>query len=184
MPAAAKPSAALMALALTLCACSHAERQVWENTFKTDVEDAFVTDDAFGCVRALTQVGRAYYTNVNGHLDATLAVARNPAGGTYPVGTLVTLQPAEAMVKRAPGFSPETQDWEFFKLEVVDGKTVIVERGTTGLKNIAGGCAECHMPAAKTYDMVCASGHGCEELPGIALKLAERALERDERCGG
>ena len=36
----------------------------------------------------------------------------------YPVGTVLQLIPTEAMVKRHKGYSPSTDDWEFFALKV------------------------------------------------------------------
>src|SRR5262249_60416159 len=43
--------------------------------------------------------------------------------GGYPVGTILQLFPAEAMVKRKPGFNPEGGDWEFFKLSLEQTKS-------------------------------------------------------------
>lgn len=165
-----------------LSACATVSPQTWTNTWQGGGEDAFVTDDAFKCLKSLTKVGNTYYDNVNGHLEETLAVARNPQGGAFPVGTIVSLQPGEAMVKRAAGFSPGTYDWEFFKIKVVDGKSVITERGTTEMKNIAGSCVGCHEPAAKQFDLVCATGHGCKPLPGFVQNMALKSAEKDERC--
>jgi len=128
-------------------------------------------------------VDKSYYANVNGHLEQTLRVAADPEGATFPVGTIVQLAPVEAMVKRHAGFSPETGDWEFFKLAVVGDQAVIVERGTTAIRNIAGTCQSCHAPAAG-HDWVCATGRGCEPLPKFVLRAAIKSVEKDPRCGG
>jgi hypothetical protein len=90
--------------------------------------------------------------------------------------------PNEAMVKRHAGFSPETGDWEFLKIKLVKDQAVITERGTTEIKNLAGGCAECHAASAESNDWVCGEDYGCEVLPGFILKQAEKAVAKDPRC--
>jgi hypothetical protein len=149
--------------------------------FTTDGEDARLEAADFGCLSGLERVGRVTVRNVLGHQEEALSAARG--SGVYPVGTVLQLAPSEAMVKRGAGFSPETGDWEFFILDERRGETTIVDRGTTEPRNIAGSCAGCHAPAAASgHDWVCMSDHGCEPLPGIALKLADRALRKDSRC--
>jgi hypothetical protein len=66
----------------------------------------------------MTPVRGFFMDNLEGDLNATLAVAEATEGGTYPVGTLIQLFPGEAMVKQpgGGGFSPDTGDWEFFEL--------------------------------------------------------------------
>lgn len=157
-------------------------RQDWENIYKGEAEDAFLTDDDFRCITEGEKIGNSYYRNINGHLEETLAVARNPEGGTYPVGTMVQLFPGEAMVKRAEGFSPETNDWEFFVIEVVEGQTIIADRGTTEVRNPLGTCMKCHGMAAPQFDLVCATDRGCKKLPGFASKLAAKEVANDLRC--
>jgi hypothetical protein len=163
-----------------LLACGP-QRQTWAPPDAAPEPDAFLVDDDFGCFRDTAQVGRAHFWNVLGDDAGTLAAASGQVD-TYPVGTVVQLAPIEAMVKRHEGFSPETGDWEFFKLAVVRGETVIVERGTTEIGNIAGGCAECHAPAAASNDWVCADSHGCDPLPGWILKKAAKDTQNDPRC--
>ena len=103
---------------------------------------------------------------VLGRLDETLAVAQNPEGGAYPVGTVIQLIPTEAMVKRAPGFSPLTFDWEFFFLGVSASGTTIEARGTTEVVNGFGGnCYDCHVKAEPQWDLVCETDHGCDPIP-------------------
>lgn len=90
-----------------------------------------VNDDTFSCIRDMTPVRGFYVDNLSGDLDGTLAVANAAEGGVYPPGSVVQLVPGEAMVKRAPGFSPVTNDWEFFELDTsaagteIDRKSVV-----------------------------------------------------------
>lgn len=77
----------------------------------------------------MTPVRGFYVDNLSGDLDATLAVANAADGGVYPPGSVVQLVPGEAMVKRAPGFSPVTNDWEFFELDTSPAGTEIRKRG-------------------------------------------------------
>ena len=84
----------------------------------------------------MTPVRHFYVDNVLGNLTATLAAANAPKGAPYPPGSVVQLVPGEAMVKREPGVSPATGDWEFFELNV-DGKgTKIHKRGFTDEQSI------------------------------------------------
>jgi len=69
-------------------------------------------------------------------------------------------------VKRRAGFSPATNDWEFFFLSVSPEGTVIEVRGADEVVNRFGGnCASCHSAADPQFDMVCEDDHGCEPLP-------------------
>ena len=130
------------------------------------VEDARLDADAFENVNLMTRVGDHFVDNVRGHLAQALAVARSPKGGRYPVGTILQLVPQEAMVKRAPGFSPSTNDWEFFSLDVSAKGTRILSRGGAKVLNRFGGsCASCHAAAASRFDFVCGNDHGCAPLP-------------------
>ena len=135
----------------------------------------------FGCLTDWPAVGHTRYASLTGQLDAALAVARNPAGGELPPGTLVVLQPSEAMVKLNPGASPQSDDWEYLKLKVGRSGVEIKARGGAELKNIAGGCHDCHKAAA-AHDNVCAGDHGCEPLPAFVVKAALKAVEKDPRC--
>src|SRR5690606_25193964 len=74
------------------------------STSTTVVEDVVVEADDFKPLADMTPVRDFFVDNVAGDLDGTLAVANDPDGGTYPVGTVIQLVPFEAMVKRAPGF--------------------------------------------------------------------------------
>jgi hypothetical protein len=130
------------------------------------VEDARLGADAFRNINLMTRVGDHFVDNVRGHLAQALAVARSSTGGRYPVGTILQLVPQEAMVKRAPGFSPSTNDWEFFSLDVSAKGTRILSRGGAEVLNRFGGsCASCHEAAASRFDFVCGTDHGCAPLP-------------------
>src|SRR4029077_12657819 len=137
----------------------------------SSTEDADLVAADFPNVNTMTPVGDHFIANVRGHLDEALAVARSPKGGRYPVGTILQLVPQEAMVKRAPGFSPATNDWEFFSLDVSARGTRILSRGGAKVLNRFGGsCASCHAAAASQFDFVCGTTHGCAPLPiGPAL---------------
>jgi len=122
-----------------------------------------------------------FVDNLAGDLAATLAVAESTDGGTYPVGSLLQLVPGEAMVKRAPGFSPATNDWEFFELDVSEQGTEIRVRGGDEVVNRFGGsCASCHAAADTQFDLVCEDDHGCEPLP-ISRTVIETIQASDPR---
>ncbi len=117
-----------------------------------------------------------------------LSVARSADGGTFPVGTVVQLNPAEAMVKRAPGFDGTSNDWEFFTLDVSDAGTTITARGGgSSVSNANGTCLGCHLPAQAQWDLICGddpdggalTAHGCIPLPVPNSVLASLM---DPRC--
>jgi len=148
------------------------------------VEDLDMRAEDFECIRNWDKVRGFFVTNKLGHKTETLAVA-NAGEGTYPVGTVIQLVPFEAMVKRRPGFSPASNDWEFFAIkDNADGTTTIVERGgTSDVKNQFNGkpCLDCHALAKPQYDLVCEKSHGCESL-GIPDSVIENAQKADKRC--
>jgi len=145
-------------------------------------EDPILDADDFGCILDLPKVHRFHITNVLGDIDASLAVANSPNGGTYPVGTLIQLVPTEAMVKRAPGFAPQANDWEFFSLSVSAQGTEILDRGAEQVVNAFGGnCHDCHSKAAPQWDFVCEQDHGCDPLPFTAEQI-EAVQNADPRC--
>jgi hypothetical protein len=130
------------------------------------VQDAKLGAADFVNINTMTRVGDHFVTNVRGHLAEALAVARSATGGRYPVGTIIQLVPQEAMVKRAPGFSPSTNDWEFFSLDVsAKGTTILSRGGVKVLNRFGGSCASCHRGAQPQFDFVCGTTHGCAPLP-------------------
>jgi hypothetical protein len=123
-------------------------------------------------INTMTRVGDHFVGSLNGHLNASLAVAHSAKGGVYPVGTVIQLLPTEAMVKRHKGYSPSTGDWEFFKLSISPKGTVIQGSGAH-VKNFLGAdCASCHAAAASRFDFVCEKNHGCAPLPLTDALLA------------
>ena len=128
-------------------------------------------------------LGHFYVDNVLGNIDATLAAANAPQGAIYPTGSVVQLVPTEVMVKREPGTSPVTGDWEFFELEVDETGSKIAKRGFIDVNNRFGGnCFACHLPAKEKWDFICESGHGCEPIP-IDHKMTGALQRSDPRCG-
>jgi hypothetical protein len=174
-------TAASLVIAGSLASPSIATAETPDTSIADLDEDAHVTASDFGCLQDWPVVGHTRYANVNGHLDEALAVARNPDGGVFPIGTIVQLMPTEAMVKRATSTYPETDDWEFIKLTLKKGQVLISERGGGEMKNIGGNCVECHTPD-KGYDRVCSTDHGCKSLPGFVVRAALKAVEKDPRC--
>lgn len=172
-----------LALALALVtACASGETTDTATDDGVDPVDVMVDDATFGCITDMTSVRRFYVDNLLGDLTETLEVAEATEAGTYPAGSLIQLVPFEAMVKREAGFSAESNDWEFFYLEVDEDGATIADRGVEDVENQFGGnCFSCHEPAA-AFDYVCESGHGCVDLP-----LDEGAIvalqESDPRCG-
>lgn len=145
-------------------------------------EDLDMTPEDFVCVLDWDLVRRFRITNLLGHLDEALAVAESPDGGVYPVGTVIQLIPGEAMVKRATGWSPETNDWEFFSLATSADGTEILARGATRVVNQFGGnCFGCHSAAEPQWDLVCETDHGCAPLP-IGPDVIEMLQNGDPRC--
>jgi hypothetical protein len=138
-----------------------------ETTDTTAVQDVAVDASDFKPLAEMTRVRGFFVDNVAGDLEATLAVANDPDGGTYPVGTVIQLIPQEAMVKRAAGFDPNSNDWEFFTLDVTGAGTSIVSRGGSEVVNRFNGtsCAGCHGAAEPQFDFVCEHDHGCAPLP-------------------
>lgn len=151
------------------------------STTSVPVQDAKLAASDFRNIHTMTPVGDHFVTNVRGHLAQALAVARSPQGGDYPVGTIIQLVPQEAMVKRRPGYSPSTNDWEFFSLDVSAQGTKILSRGGAKVLNRFGGsCASCHGAAEKQFDFVCGTTHGCAPLP-IGPKVIAAIQAADPR---
>jgi hypothetical protein len=120
--------------------------------------------------------------SVTGNLEATLKVARSPVGGVYPPGSVVQLVPTEVMVKREPGFSPVTKDWEFFELDVDKKGSTIRKRGFAEVNNrFKKNCFACHVAAKPEWDMICEKDHGCEKLP-IPQHVINALQKTDPRC--
>jgi len=146
------------------------------------VQDLDMTEADFDCILNWTKVRSFRVTNKLGNEDATLLVANDPGKSDYPVGTVIQLIPTEAMVKRKPGFSAVTNDWEFFFLDVSSMGTKIVARGTSDVVNgLGGNCLDCHSKATKEFDFVCEKGHGCDPLPFSDADI-QMIQDSDARC--
>ena len=146
-----------------------------------DGDDLDMTAADFTCPNEWPQVDRFFITNLLGQLDAAVAIAER-GEGELPVGTVVQLIPSEAMVKRRAGFSPESNDWEYFKLSANGAETVIDERGTTAIENAVGKCNTCHAGAGVEHDFICRSGRGCEDFPPPAHFATAMLATTDSRC--
>ena len=130
-------------------------------------QDVKVTAADFTALADMTPVRGFFVSNVSGHLDDALEVANDPAGGTYPVGTIIQLIPGEAMVKHVKGYDPATHDWEFFRLDTSPSGTKIAAHGGAEVVNALSksSCAGCHSAAKPQFDFVCEKNHGCAPLP-------------------
>jgi hypothetical protein len=141
-----------------------------------------VNDDTFSCIRDMTGVRGFYVENLLDDLEATVAIANSPTGGVYPPGSVVQLVPGEVMVKHGKGFSPATKDWEFFELDVSSDGSSIKKRGFVDVVNQFGGnCFACHIQAETQWDMICETGHGCEEIP-LTREMVMVIQKTDPRC--
>jgi hypothetical protein len=138
-----------------------------ESTTTTEPEDLVMEAEDFVNIHDMTPVRGFFVDNELGHLDEAIAVAEDTeGGGAYPVGTIIQLVPQEAMVKRAPGFDPNSNDWEFFVLDVApEGTTIATRGGAEVINRFGGSCADCHSLARPEFDFVCEDDHGCEPLP-------------------
>ena len=165
--------------ALALSACAQPAEEAAE---ATKLASDSISAATFGCIRDLEPVDRFFVGNLDGDLEATLAVARSETGGTYPVGSVVQLVPTEAMVKRAAGYSAATNDWEFFDLDISPEGTKILTRGHADVVNRFGGnCLECHAKAEPQWDMICSTTHGCDPIP-INDAMIRGLQKTDPRC--
>src|SRR5688500_8149249 len=138
-----------------------------ENALERGREDLDMKAEDFQCILTWDKVRMFRITNLLGHTEEALAIARANEGGEYPVGTIIQLIPSEAMVKRGKGFSRASNDWEFFSLQnTPSGSTIRARGGDASVKNSVGGsCLECHSMAAPQWDMTCEKTHGCDPLP-------------------
>lgn len=151
------------------------------STTTTTVPDVILQAEDFKPLSEMTPVRGFFVDNALGDLDATVAVANSADGGTFPVGTVIQLVPQEAMVKRAPGFSPAIGDWEFFELDVSEEGTTIRVRGGAEVENRFGlSCAACHAQAEPQFDFVCEQDRGCDPLP-IGREVIELLQDTDPR---
>ncbi len=141
-----------------------------------------ITEDTFVCLKKMQSVRGFFADNILGKLDETLTAANSKEGATYPPGSIVQLIPTEVMIKHHKGWSPKTNDWEFFELEVSETGSKIKVRGTTQVINKFGGnCFDCHQKAKPQWDLICEDDHGCDSLP-IPDFLIRWTQRGDPRC--
>lgn len=144
--------------------------------------DDSISAESFNCIRDMTPVRGFFVDNLGGDLDATLAVANDPEGKRYPAGSVVQLVPTEVMVKREAGFSPVTNDWEFFELDVSQAGSTIRARGFADVVNRFGGnCLGCHAKAEPQWDLICEQNHGCDPIP-LTPTMLKAIQKTDPRC--
>jgi hypothetical protein len=176
-----RAAAALLLAGLVTQGCSGEPEAANEET-ATLLPTQNITAASFGCISDLTAVDRFFVGNLNGDLEATVAVASAAEGGVYPAGSVVQLVPTEVMVKREAGFNPVTRDWEYFDLDVSATGTKILTRGAEEVVNRFGNsCQDCHVKAAPQFDLICKTDHGCDPIPINDVMI--RALQKtDPRC--
>ena len=151
-------------------------------TTRADQEPKYkIGDSAFKCILKMTPVKHFCVDNLGGNLAGTVAVAQ--AGkGEFPEGTVLQLIPNEAMIKQQKGFSPGTNDWEFFALSSDEHGSKIVSRGRQEVNNFLGlNCFDCHKAARAEFDLVCEQDHGCEPLP-LTRAMFHAIQHTDPRC--
>jgi len=146
----------------------------------TTPEEFVAQASDFDCLTDWTHVRHFRITNTLGHLDEALAVAHGDMPPPYPVGTIIQLVPAEAMVKRGNGFFPAGDDWEFFVLAASPAGTQILKRGRDEVINIGPPCFACHSAASHT-DLICETNNGCVAL-GLTEQLINTIQDSDPRC--
>ena len=140
-----------------------------------------VDGSTFKCITKMTPVKHFFVDNLAGNLAGTVAVAQ--AGkGQFPEGTVLQLIPNEAMIKQQQGYSPGTNDWEFFALDTDKNGTKIVSSGAEEVNNFLGlNCFECHKAARAEFDLVCEQDHGCAPLP-LTRPMFHAVQRTDPRC--
>jgi len=164
----------LLALALALPAAA-GRRQAFH-----------ATEADFDCLLEWPQVRRMRVFNAKPRQlrKAIRILERSKPRRKLPRGTILQLVPTEAMVKAKGGFNKEGGGWEFFRLGVGPEGTTILERGgvevSNRLTNPPASCQNCHV-AARKFDFVCETGHGCIEL-GIPDTIIELLQNADPRC--
>jgi hypothetical protein len=140
-----------------------------------------VEASSFRCITKMTSVKHFFVDNLAGNLAGTVDIAQ--AGkGQFPEGTVLQLIPNEAMVKQQKGYSPGTNDWEFFALDTDHDGTKIVSSGAEEVNNFLGlNCFECHKAARAEFDLVCEQDHGCAPLP-LTRPMFHAIQHTDPRC--
>ena len=148
---------AALPMALALLAASALAANL-EPKFKPDT-------NSFTCITDMTKVRHFYVDNLAGNLDGTVQVA-TVGRGEYPEGMVLQLIPNEVMIKQQKGFSPQTNDWEFYYLDVEKDGSKIVSQGAAEVNNRLGlNCFACHSQAQTGFDFIFEQDHGCSPIP-------------------
>jgi len=147
-----------------------------------DTKQIPIDDTTFKCLQEMTPVRGFFVGNLLGKIDDTLKVAKSPAGGVYPPGSVVQLVPTEVMVKHKQGWNPPTKDWEFLELKVsAEGSKINVRGATEVVNRFGGNCFGCHVAAKPEWDLICEKDHGCAPLP-ITTAVITGIQKADPRC--
>jgi hypothetical protein len=144
--------------------------------------DVTISERSFGCIRSGTKVRNTYVWNADPKLlaEAVHILRDRVSNVEYPVGTILQLIPAEAMVKHPRSRFPDSNGWEFFALDLSPQGTKIKARGDSVVNFIGVTCLSCHLAAA-TFDFVCEKDHGCAPIPVDDKVIASRQSQ-DPRC--
>ncbi len=170
---AARSLRAVLPVALTLFTAS-AQAADQEAKFKPDSK-------SFMCITDMTKVRHFYIDNLAGNLDRTVRTATT-GKGEYPEGTVLQLIPNEVMIKQQKGYSPQTNDWEFYYLDVDKDGSKIVSQGVAEVNNRLGlNCFACHSQAQTGFDFICEQDHGCAPIP-ITRPMFTALQRSDPRC--
>ena len=152
-------------------------------SYSASAQDVTVSEQTFGCILDWPKVRNTRFKHSDPEkLKEAMRIFRDSVPDQeYPVGTVLQLVPAEAMVKHPRQKFPNTNGWEFFFLDVSTEGTKIKDRGEN-VVNLSQGvtCLSCHQPAAR-FDFVCEKGHGCAPIPFDDHKIAE-IQKADLRC--
>lgn len=144
--------------------------------------DVTVTASSFDCIRKGTKVRNTYIRNADSaRLATAVRILRDSLPNVeYPVGTILQLVPAEAMVKHPRARFPASNGWEFFALDLSPQGTKIKARGDSVVNFTGVTCLSCHRLAPR-FDFVCEKRHGCAPIPLDDQQIA--AIQgADPRC--
>lgn len=144
--------------------------------------DFAAEDGDFDCILSWPVVdGVRVMARCGGQTSAEELIRHGRQGDTFPVGTMLSRNAFEAMVKRRAGFDPTHNDWEYFAVSRFPGGAHITARGTSEPTNTLGNCRDCHSKA-RDFDYVCLNTHGCGDLPAHRNVIAA-SQELDALCG-
>ena len=96
----------------------------------TLADDIAVSEQSFRCINDWPKIRNTHIYNADPEkLKEAIGIFRDSVSDTeYPVGTILQLIPAEAMVKHSRGTFAKSNDWEFFSLDLSATGTRISER--------------------------------------------------------